>query len=221
MPASTEVKREVAYKAIRDETGMQELQARISKSEVCALDTEASDKDPRSAALFGVAFSVKVGEAFYVPMTNADLKGTSPEVIKARLQKLLAGRTGFVGHNVKFDCVLLRRRGITIKHIFFDTMLAAYDCFGDWEFLNLVALAKRLLGKDIKRYKDIVNEGETLLAVPFKELLEHACADADMTLRLYHRLRKELEKRKLWISFSAKQCLCLASWPIKSAMVCD
>jgi DNA polymerase I-like protein with 3'-5' exonuclease and polymerase domains len=201
MPAWTEVKREVAYQAIRDEAGMRELEARISKSEACALDTEASDKDPRSAALFGMAFSVKAGEAFYVPVTKADLEGTSPELIKAHLQKLLAGRTRFVGHNVKFDCVLLRRHGITIKHIFFDTMLAAYDCFGDWEFFNLGALAKKLLGKDIKRYKDIVDEGETLLDVPFKELLEHACADADMTLRLYHRLRKELENRRLLDQF--------------------
>jgi DNA polymerase-1 len=134
VPASAEVKPECAYKAIRDGAGMRELEARISKSEVCAIDTEASDKDPRSAALFGVAFSVKAGEAFYVPVTRADLEGTSPEVIKARLQKLLAGRTRFVGHNVKFDCVLLRRHGITIKHVLFDTMLAAFDCFGDWEF---------------------------------------------------------------------------------------
>jgi hypothetical protein len=48
-------------------------------------------------------------------------------------------------------------------------MLAAYECFGDWEFFNLGALSKKLLGKDIKRYRDIVGEGETWLDVPFKE----------------------------------------------------
>jgi DNA polymerase-1 len=151
------------------------------------------------------------GEAFYVALTEADLEGTSPEVIKARLQKLLAGRTRFVGHNLKFDCVMLRQHGITIKHIFFDTMLAAYDCFGDWEFFNLAALAKKLLGKDIKRYKDIVDKGETLLDLPFKELLEHGCGDADMTLRLYHRLRKELEDRKLLDQFFGETMPCLTT----------
>ena len=45
---------------------MRELQLRVSKSEVCAVDTEASDKDPRIASLFGVGFSVKAGEAFYM-----------------------------------------------------------------------------------------------------------------------------------------------------------
>ena len=183
---------------------MQELEALVAKSAVCAMDTEASDKDPRSASLFGVAFSVKAGEAFYVPVTKADLEGALPEVIKARLQKLFAGRTRFVGHNIKFDCVLLRRHGIPIKHVFFDTMLAAYECFGDWEFFNLCTLAKTLLGRDVKRYKDIVGEGETLLDVPFNELLGHACADVDITLRLYHRLQKELENRTLSEQFSGE-----------------
>jgi hypothetical protein len=202
-PASPRVTRDLAYKAIRNDAGMREFEARVSHSEVCAIDTEATDKDPRSGSLVGVAFSVKAEEAFYVPLVEDDLE-LPTDVVKARLQKVLAGRTRFVGHNVKFDCVLLRRNGITIKHVFFDTMLAAYECFGDWEFFNLGALAKRLLGKEIKRYRDIVGEGETLLDVPFKELLEHACSDADITLRLYGRLKQELESRKLLEQFSAE-----------------
>jgi len=209
VPISANVKREVQYKAIRNEVGMRELQALVSKSEVCAMDTEASDKDPRNASLLGVAFSVNAGEAFYVPLTKVDLDGTSPEAIKIRLSKLFAGRTKFVGHNVKFDYVLLRRHGITIKHVFFDTMLAAYECFGDWEFFNLGAVVKKLIGKDIKRYKDIVGDGETLSDLPFGEVVEHGCADADMTLRLYHRLENELEKRSLLTQFSRQAMVLL------------
>ncbi len=195
-------KSDAAYKAVRNEAEMREMEALISRAEVCAIDTEGSDKDPRRASLFGVAFSVKAGEAFYVPVTGADLERTPPEAVTARLRRLLGGRPKFVGHNLKFDFVLLRRHEITIKHVFFDTMLAAYECFGDWEFFNLSAVASKLLGKNIKRYKDLVGQGETLLDVPFNELVEHACADADMTLRLYHRLREELEKQALSEQFS-------------------
>jgi DNA polymerase I-like protein with 3'-5' exonuclease and polymerase domains len=202
-PASPRVARSLAYKAIRNDAGMQELEVRVSHSEVCAIDTEATDKDPRSASLVGLAFSVKAEEAFYVPLVEADLE-LPTDTVKARLQKVLAGRTRFVGHNVKFDCVLLRRHGITIKHIVFDTMLAAYECFGDWEFFNLAAAARRLLGKEIRRYRDIVGEGATLLDIPFKELLEHACSDADITLRLYRRLKQELESRRLLQQFSTQ-----------------
>jgi DNA polymerase-1 len=202
--ASGRVRTQVTYRAVRNQQEMSLLEARISECEVCATDTEASDKDPRSASLLGVAFSAKAGEAFYVPLTECDLRGASPEAMKAGLNRIFAGRARFIGHNLKFDCVLLEQHGIRIKHAFFDTMLAAYDCFGDLEFFNLGALAKRFLGKDIRRYKDIVGRGETLLDVPFNELLDHACADADMTLQLYDRLRRELESRGLFAQFSGE-----------------
>jgi DNA polymerase I-like protein with 3'-5' exonuclease and polymerase domains len=76
-------------------------------------------------------------------------------------------------------------------------MLAAYECYGDSEFFNLSFLAKKLLGKKIKRYREIVGKGETFLDVPFSELVEHACGDADIALQLYHKFAGELKKRKL------------------------
>jgi hypothetical protein len=73
MPASAEVKREAAYQAIRDEAGMRKLEARISKSEACALDTEASDKDPRSAVqsntLFAAPFDLRRLEVTGAPQS--------------------------------------------------------------------------------------------------------------------------------------------------------
>ena len=201
---SYRAKHRAVYRAVRNEQQMTELEDLIAKAEVCAVDTEASDKDPRSALLFGIAFSMRKDEAFYVPVTEADLDGTAPELIKLRLRRLFKGSTKFVGHNVKFDYVLLRRHGITIKNVFFDTMLAAFECFGDWEFFNLGAVTRKLLGKEIKRYRDIVGEGETLLDLPFDDVLSHACTDCDMTLRLYHRLKDELEKRGLWKQFTSQ-----------------
>jgi len=79
--------------------------------------------------------------------------------------------------------------------------LATYDCFGDWEFWNLAAIAKKLLGASIKRYRDIVGAGETFLDKPFKELVEHGCSDADTALRLHGLLMRELKKREIEESF--------------------
>ena len=84
-----------------------------------------------------------------------------------------------------------------LRKIHFDTMLAAGMCFGDWEFFNLGEIARRLLGTKIKRYSDIVEKEQTFLDVPFKDLVEHACTDADMALRLFHRLSVELRNRQL------------------------
>lgn len=191
-----------SYRAVVDESGLRELEARILEAGLCAVDTEASDKDPRKASLFGVAFSVREGESFYVPVTQADLRGVSSQAVREWLRRLTRKKVRFVGHNLKYDYVLLRKHGIEMAHVHFDTMLAAYECFGDWEFFNLGAVVRRLLGRTIKRYRDVVGEGQTFLDVPFKDLVEHACTDADMTLRLYHRLTSELGARSIEEEFT-------------------
>jgi hypothetical protein len=200
---ASSAKRGPKYVAVRDEAGLRQLQEAISNCNVCAVDTEASDKDPRRASLFGVAFAVDEGRAFYVPVTGPDLRGITPKDVMRVLRRVLASELKAIGHNLKYDYVLLRRHGMEIKNPYFDTMLAAYDCFGDLPFFNLGALSRRFLGRDIKRYRDIVDEGKTLLDVPFNDLVEHGCSDADATFRLYGYLRKALAERGIESAFTA------------------
>ena len=185
------------YRAARTLAKLDELYKMLSAAQVCALDTEASDKDPRNAVLFGVAFSVSQRQAVYVPLIQSDLDGVSQEEVRTRLGKIFRIKTKFVGHNIKFDYLILRKHGMHLRNIHFDTMLAAAECFGDWEFFNLGEVARRLLGARIKRYSDIIEKEQTFLDVPFNDLVEHACTDADVSLRLFHRLSVELRNRQL------------------------
>ena len=185
------------YRAARTRAELDELHNMVKAAEVCALDTEASDKDPRNAVLYGVAFSVRERQAVYVPLMQQDLDGVSQEEVRTRLENIFRIKTKFVGHNIKFDYLILRKHGIRLRNTHFDTMLAAGECFGDWEFFNLGEVARRLLGTKIKRYGDIIKKGQTFLDVPFRDLVEHACTDADMSLRLFHRLSVELRNRQL------------------------
>ena len=195
--ATSSIKPEADYKAIRNDDDLRSLEDCLSKADICAIDTETSGRDPRSATLFGISFSVKEGQAYFVPMMNTDLDGITTEEVRSRLNKVLARRPKFVGHNLKYDFTVLRRNGFDPQVLHFDTMLAAYDCFGDWEFWNLAAVAKKLLGVSVRRYRDIVGDGETFLDRPFKELVDHACSDADVALRLHGVLRRELRKRQI------------------------
>lgn len=184
-----------AYVAVVDRAGFAELEKVVASAEVCAVDTESTDKDPRKASLLGVALAISEGQAFYVPVTETDLRDISTASVIDVLRRLLGGRIKVVGHNLKYDYVLLQRYGIRIQAPHFDTMLAAHECFGDWDFFNLGAVAKKLIGQDVKRYRDIVDEGQTLQDIPFKDLVEHGCADADAALRLYGRLRTILKEK--------------------------
>ena len=211
------------YHAVTTPDGIRSLATRIVSAGVCALDTESNGKNPHTADLFGVSFSVKKGESFYVPALADDLNGTvARDAVLEALQHIFKSRIKFVGHNVKYDYVLLRRNGLEIPNIHFDTMLAAYECFGDWDLLNLPFVAKKLLGKEIKSYKEIVRRGETFLDVPFKEILLHACEDADVTLQLYRVLHKELIRRGLMDQYRSETISWVATlgkWEIDGVLV--
>ncbi len=185
------------YKAVISMKELKALKTKILSSEYCAVDTESNDKNPLNATLFGVSFSIKKNEAFYVPLVENDLKDMAQKEVLSVLKEIFNTPTKLIGHNIKYDYILLRKNGIKIREIHFDTMLAAYDCFGDWDFFNLSFLAKKLLMKKIKSYKEIVNSDQTFLDLPFKKILEHACEDADITLQLYHSLKNELECKKI------------------------
>lgn len=199
------------YRAVRTRADFDQLEKLVKTAQVCAIDTEASDKDPRNASLYGVAFSVRERQGIYVPLTQADLDGVSSDEVRAWLSELFKGGTNFIGHNIKYDYVILWKHGIKVSAVHFDTMLAAGECFGDWEFFNLGEVSRKLLGKTIKRYGDIVEKGQTFLDVPFKELVDHACTDADMALRLYRRLSEELRKRGIEEVFLKERMGLLAS----------
>ena len=194
---SETTKSKTDYSAIRSQDNLYYLEECLSKAEVCAIDTEASDKDPMSAILYGISLSISERQAFFIPMLKSDLIGLSPDDVRCCLNRIFNNNLKFVGHNLKYDFALLQRHGIKVNSMYFDTMLAAYECFGDWDFWNLAAVSKKLLGVAIKRYKEIVGKGETFLDRPFAELVEHACCDADMALRLYFVLSRELRKRQI------------------------
>jgi DNA polymerase I-like protein with 3'-5' exonuclease and polymerase domains len=186
-----------SYKAVLNCRDYNQMVERIALSNVCAVDTEADGTDSRVATLFGISFALACGDAFFVPFCQRDMGNLTPNVVKLGLRKLFKQRTRFVGHNLKYDFALLRRNGIDPPLGSFDTLLAAYDCYGDLDFFNLPFLAQKLLGRKIKAYKDIVPKEKTFLELPFDEMKEHGCSDADVTLQLYKFLQKELKERRI------------------------
>lgn len=183
------------YHAIITHEDLHRLVTVLEMSECCTVDTESSGKDPHTAELFGISLSVKKGEAFYVPATANDLSGIDRSTVVSSLRRLLEGGIKVTGHNLKYDYVLLRKHGIKIANVEFDTMLAAYDCFGDSDVLNLQYLAKRYLGRTIRSHGQVVPANKSLLDLPFRDVVDYACTHADVTLQLGGVLRQELMRR--------------------------
>lgn len=186
------------YEIMDNERALKALRRRLASTQELAIDTESSSKDPRSATLLGIAFSCDDGWSCYVPLLDHDLKGISPQkavsIIKTQLES--SGKK-FIGHNLKYDYLLLRRNDIHLKSIYFDTMLAAFECYGDLEFLNLGFLSEKFLGKGKPSYKEMLGKKESPWDIPVTKLAQHACKDAETSFQLYRFLQNEMRLKGL------------------------
>jgi DNA polymerase-1 len=190
-----------SYEAVVDAQALAILVSAVRAATHCSIDTESTGKDPRRVDLLGVSFCMTEGEAFYLPVNTDDLRGIETYQVLNALKEIGGCGTKFVGQNLKYDYVLLRRYGVELSNLDFDTMLAAHECFRDWEFFNLNHLSKKLLGRTIKEYKEIVRDSQSLLDVPFRILIDYACEDADTALRLWKILLCKLQAQGIHEQF--------------------
>jgi DNA polymerase-1 len=89
--------------------------------------------------------------------------------------------------NAKHDLLALRRAGITLRGLEFDTMLASYVLDPGRRSHGLDVLALEFLDRKMTSYEDLCGKGRA--AIPFDECpieaaREYSCEDADMALQL-------------------------------------
>src|SRR5690606_2364626 len=93
-----------------------------------------------------------------------------------------------VGHNIKYDTLVLRRAGVQLRGVVADTMLASYVLDPGRRSYGLDILALELLGTRMTSYQELVGKGKGALTfdvIPVATASDYSCEDADMTLRLH------------------------------------
>ena len=179
------------------------LADRIRSAGLLAIDTETTGTDPMQAHLVGVSFCLKEGKAFYLPLTHHYL-GVPEQVlwVDARdvLKEVLEDDAILkVGQNIKYDACVLKRHGITLGGISFDTMIASYVINPGLRQHNLDALSQRYLNHKMIAFKDVVGKGKNargFAEVSVEKACEYSCEDADMTLRLKKVLAEKIREEK-------------------------
>jgi len=179
------------YRIILDEDRLEELAFYIKKEGRVAVDTETDSPLPTRACLVGMSFSVRPGEAFYLPLKH-DYPGAPPQIPVDTAFRILGPvmsdeNIKKVGQNIKYDLIVLRREGLSLRGIETDTMLLSYLLEPNWGKHNLDRLAQVYLHTKTIPYKEIAGQGKkqvTLNAVDIDRVAPYACQDADFALQL-------------------------------------
>ncbi len=102
-----------------------------------------------------------------------------------------------LGQNVKYDLLVLRRAGVEVRGIAFDTMIASYLLDPGRREHGLDSLALQYLDHRTITYEEVVGKGKSQISfaeVPLERARDYACEDADLVLRLEEIFAPELER---------------------------
>ncbi|MGH7538673.1 MAG: DNA polymerase I [Gemmatimonadales bacterium] len=198
---------------VDDPAGLAEVIAACRRASLVAVDAETSSLDPLRAELVGLSLATDLDHSWYFPLAHVASEGplaggTTPRNLPPlasepmrTLRELLADATvPKAGHHLKYDWLVLRRAGVELAGVIYDSMLAAFVLDPGRRAFALDELARERLGMRIRTYGELVGRGRaerSFAAVPIAEAARYCCDDSETVLRLHGALAPELEDHRL------------------------
>ena len=189
------------YQAVMDQGQLSKLISQLEKSDQFALDTETTSTNPMLADLVGFSFAVRPNQAYYIPCRHNYLGAPDQLKLQDVLEKLRPvlenPQIKKIGQNIKYDWIVLKRSGINLGGVVFDTMLASYLLNPSKRAHNLDQIALDFLGHKTITYEQVAGKGKNALPfsqVPLDNAVTYACEDADITLMVHNVLLPKLKQ---------------------------
>ena len=190
------------YHLIESEEDAQELCRNLLTFSQVAFDTETTSVDAMQAQLVGMSFAVEGGTAWYVAVSReTEAAQSMVDIFRPFFEHPSIEK---VGQNLKYDLLVLSHYGVEVAGPLFDTMLAHYVVQPEQRH-NMDLLAEKYLHYRTIPIEALIGSGRTqrnMADLEPKEIVDYACEDADVTLRLYPILKEEMEKYEVTSVFT-------------------
>lgn len=187
------------YRLVDTEEKFLEFLAEIKKQKRFAFDTETDQLGALNSNLIGMSFSWKPGQGFYVPVrgpegsihleTGRVLRDLKPILEDESIKK--------VGHNLKYDLMVMHQAGVELKGIELDSMVAMFLVDSSRLQYGIDRLALELLNFRKVATVELIGKGKQQIGMDRVELSRvagYASEDADIALRLADLLEAKLRK---------------------------
>jgi DNA polymerase-1 len=177
------------YQVINTPEPLAEFIGLLREQKRFGFDTETDSISPVSARLVGMSFSWAAGMGYYVAVAGPlgdrylDLQTT----LDALRPILTDPARQIVGHNIKYDLIVMRRHGIDLPGLAMDTMLAAHLLDSSRTSYGMDSLALKEFGFQKIPTSDLIGRGQqqvTMDTLPVARVGHYAAEDADITHRL-------------------------------------
>jgi DNA polymerase-1 len=220
VPAASAPLTECNAITVTDPAELPGIVARLRAVPLIAFDCETSSLDPHSAELIGLSLAATSTEVWYFPfghrepandlfpehagaVTREPVRNlppiTAPEC--APIRDLLEDPAiRKAAHNAKYDVQVLRRAGVRVAGVVYDSMLASFVLDPSRRSHGIDALSIEFLGRTMTQYTDLTGKGKTQLPfaeVPVSKAAAYCGADSATVLSLHEHFGPELERAAL------------------------
>ena len=201
-PAGTGAPTTIMVKIVNDDSSLAELKTALSQATVISFDTETTSTNEMEAEMVGISLAMEAGTGWYIPVGHRH----GSNLPLAKVLDVLAGpmtdpKIGKIGHNLKYDYMILARHGLRATPLTFDTMIAEWVIDPNSRNLGLKNLANVRLGDEMTHIEDLIGSDKkkqiTMDEVAIELVAPYAAADAETCLRLMAQMRPRIEKSEL------------------------
>lgn len=192
------------YRIVNTPDDLAALASRLAAAGRLALRVLPDGPSAMTASIVGFAFSDAAREADYVPTGHLALGGVASapvDVAIAALRRVLEDPgVAKVGHDLKFDALMLARHGVVLRGLDTDTMIASYLVDATSSAHRLEDIALQHTSYKALTEEDVCGRGAkamSLAEVPVEAAVDYAGERADLAWQLAPILRGLLEKELL------------------------
>jgi DNA polymerase-1 len=192
------------YRTICTKAEMAALVKELEAAPAIAVDTETTGLSPLRVDLCGISLSTQPGTGVYIPVrslepsSHLDLK-TVVESLRPILEDPAKPK---IGHNLKYDLLILRNHGLELRGLTAppplsggDTMVFSFLIDASRSSHGLDSLALALLQRTNIHLADLIGSGKTQKTfdqVPLDLATDYAAEDADVALQLAEKMRPQI-----------------------------
>ena len=195
-----------SYTPITTRKNLEKLISSIKKKDILSVDIETTEINPIVADIVGISLSIKPNEGFYIPIIFPEKQSQLDYdldliYVLSKLKPILeSSEYKKCGQNIKYDCLILKRHGINLTSIFFDTMIAEHILHPEKNSYKLDNLSMEYIGYEMQPIEELIGKGKdqaSMSDIALKDVTFYASEDADITLQVYNSQLPLLKKNKL------------------------
>jgi DNA polymerase-1 len=189
------------YETIDSIEGLRQLLS--STSDEVAFNLEATGRNPLTDRLVGIAICTEKGRASYIPVAHMyegmERQPDKNEVLRHISEVLGNKEIAKIGHNLKYDIMLIGQEGVAVRGTLYDTMIAAYLLNPNKATQSLGEVSFEYLSKRKTSFAEVLKKRASFTEVTIEEAAAYAAEDAALSYELkdllFGKIRSEgLEK---------------------------